>query len=137
MSWAGDVARLMSRLLFNSGALCESFTLATAEHHRWGEIAEYYTEIIGLKYVPASTEDYLKIQGGRNYFGYQLYYDRLFDRIIDNSKVLGVTGLKQENFMTLRNGLEKELTALPRDVVWNPAAEVWDRMDAYLKKQDM
>jgi len=63
MSWAGDVAKMMSRLLFNPAAYLERFTLATAEHHAWGEIAGFYKEIIGLKCVWADTEDYLKIMG--------------------------------------------------------------------------
>ncbi len=132
MSWAGDVARLMSRLLLNPAAYLERFTLATAEHRTWGEIAEYYKDIIGLEYVGAATEDYLQIMGGSDGARYQLAYDRLFERIVDNSKVLRVTGLKQEDFMPLRCGLEKELSALPRDVVWRDAGAVWGRMDEYV-----
>ncbi len=133
MSWAGDVAEMFSRLILNPAACCEHFTLATAEHHTWGEIAEYYKEIIGLNYVTADTEDYLNIMGGSPGARYQLAYDRLFQRVVDNSKVLRVTGLKQQDFMPLRKGLEKELTALPKNTVWPDASAVWERMDAYLK----
>ena len=134
MSWAGDVAGLMSRLLFNPRALRECFTLATAEHNTWGRVAEYYREIIGLQYVAAGTEDYLKIVGSSPAARYQLAYDRLFDREDDNSKVLRVTGVKQEDFMPLRSGLKKELSALPRDAAWPDASAVWERMDAYLRQ---
>jgi nucleoside-diphosphate-sugar epimerase len=134
MSWAGDVAKMFARLLFNPSAYREAFTLATAEHHTWKEIAEYYREIIGLKYVAASTEDYLKIMGGTVGARYQLAYDRLFQRIVDNSKVLRVTGLKQEDFMPLRDGLAKELSALPKNTAWPDASVVWERMDAYAKE---
>lgn len=137
MSWAGDVARLFSRLILNPSAYGEDFTLATAEHHTWGEIAEYYREIIGLNYVAADTEDYVNIMGGNPGARYQLAYDRLFPRVIDNSKVLRVTGLKQQDFMPLRKGLEKELTALPKDTVWPDAAAIWERMDAYLKERNL
>jgi nucleoside-diphosphate-sugar epimerase len=133
MSWAGDVARMMSRLLLNSSAYRECFTLATAEHHTWGEIAEYYREIIGLKYVAADTEDYLKIMGSTHGARYQLAYDRLFQRQVDNSKILRLTGLKQVDFMPLRKGLEKELSALAKDTVWPDASAVWERMDNYCK----
>lgn len=132
MSWAGDVARLMSRLLFNPAAYLERFTLATAEHRTWGEIAEYYQEIIGLDYVAADTEDYLEIMGGANSARYQLAYDRLFERVVDNSKVLRATGLKQADFMPLRRGLERELSALPKNATWSDASPVWERMDGYL-----
>jgi nucleoside-diphosphate-sugar epimerase len=134
MNWAGDVAKMFARLLFNSGAFRESFTLATAEHHTWGEIAEYYRELVGLQYVAVETEEYLKIMGGSMGARYQLFYDRLFDRIVDNAKILRVTGLSQSDMMPLRRGLEKELTALPRETVWPDASEVWRRMDEYLKR---
>lgn len=134
MSWAGDVAKMLSRLLLNPVAYRECFTLATAEHHTWGEIAEYYGNSIGLKYVAADTEDYLKIMGGSVYARYQLVYDRLFQRVVDNSKILRATGLKQADFMPLRRGLEKELSALPKDVLWPDAGAVWTRMNDYLEK---
>lgn len=134
MSWAGDVAKMFARLLFNPAAFRECFTLSTAEHRTWGEIAEYYKEIIGLNYVPVDTEDYLNILNNEPWARYQLAYDRLFQRIVDNSKILRVTGLKQENLMPLRRGLEKELSALPKDAVWSDAGAVWGRMDDYLRK---
>lgn len=135
MSWAGDVGKLISRLLFNPLAYRECFTPATAEHHTWGEIAEYYRQIIGLNYVAVDTEDYLRILGGSQGARYQLAYDRLFHRQVDNSKVLRVTGLKQADFMPLRRGLEKELTALPKDTAWPDASAIWEGMDEFLKKQ--
>ena len=132
MNWAGDVAKMLAGLLFNQSAYRECFTLATAEHHTWGEIAEYYREIIGLKYVAADTEDYLKIIGNEPWARYQLFYDRLFNRVIDNSKILRVAGLKQADFMPLRKGLEKELASLPKDAIC-PDVAVGGRMDDYLK----
>ena len=134
MSWAGDVARMFSRLLFNPSALRECFTLATAEHRTWGEIAEYYKEIIGLDYIAVDKEDYLEIMGGSVGARYQLDYDRLFDRIVDNSKVLRATDLKQEDFISLQKGLEKELSALPEDAAWPDASPIWEKMDKYVKK---
>ena len=134
MSWAGDVAKMFAGLILNPEAYGEAFTLATAEHRTWSEIAEYYKEIIGLEYLAADTEDYLEIMGGHPGARYQLDYDRLFERVVDNSKVLRVAGLKQEDFISLRQGLEKELTALPKDVEWPDASAIWDRMDAYAKK---
>lgn len=133
MSWAGDVAKLFSRLALNPAAYRERFTLATAEHHPWGEVAEFYKEIIGLKAVWADAEDYLRILGSSAGLRYQLDYDRLFERVVDNSKVLRVTGLSQAEFMPLRRGLEKELSALPKDTVWPDAGATGERMDAYVR----
>ncbi|NLB40755.1 MAG: hypothetical protein GX815_00555 [Clostridiales bacterium] len=42
MSWAGDVAKMLSRLILNSRAYKETYTLATSEHNSWQEIADYY-----------------------------------------------------------------------------------------------
>lgn len=136
MSWAGDVARMFAGLILNPAALRESFTLATAEHRTWGEIAGYYREIIGLEYVAAKTDDYLAILGGSAGARYQLEYDRLFPRMIDNSKILRVAGLRQEDMMPLRKGLERELSALPADMVWPDAGAAWTRMDEYLQKRN-
>ena len=38
-----------------------------------------------------------------------LKYDRLFDRRIDNSKILAATGLKSEDFTPLEDGIKIEL----------------------------
>jgi nucleoside-diphosphate-sugar epimerase len=133
MSWAGDVAKMLSRLLFKPHAQRECFTVATAEHHTWGEVADYYKEILGLECVAVDTDDYLKILGSSDVARYQLMYDRLFDRIIDNSKVLRVTGLTQAELMPLRRGLEKELSALPEDTIWPSDNGIGNAMDDYLK----
>lgn len=134
MNWAGDTAKMFAGLLFNPAALQECFTLGSGEHHTWGEIAAYYHDIIGLDYVAAETDDYLAILGGHDGARYQLFYDRLFDRVVDNTKILRVAGLKQADLIPLRCGLEKELTALPRDTVWPEASAVWQKMDEYLKR---
>ena len=59
MSWGGDVARMIAGLLFNERARGEAFTVATAEHHSWGEIADYYKAICNLEAVWVDKEDYI------------------------------------------------------------------------------
>ena len=39
---------------------------------------------------------------------WQLRYARMFNRAYDNSKMLRATGLKQEDFLTLYQGLSRE-----------------------------
>ena len=134
MSWAGDVAEMIARLCCNKKALGETFTVSTSEHNRWGDVAAIYHDLIGLEYVPATVDDFIRvwIGNGDTRFGrYQLCYDRLFDRIMDNSKILEFTGMKQSELTTLRDGLARELSALPKNFVWNdhPANA---RMDAYI-----
>ena len=131
MSWGGDVARMIERLLFNEKALGETFSVCTAEHHTWGEIADYYKDICGLDAVWIDKEDYLRLINPDPYnfrFRWQLDFDRLFDRVMDNSKVLAVTGLEQSGLMGLYDGLKKEIARCPKDYPWRVNAA----MDEYL-----
>ncbi len=137
MTWAGDNARFLAKLLFNDKALGEAFTLATAENHTWGEIADIYASLRGLKAVWAPEEDYLRILIADPWnlgAAWQLRNDRLFNRIIDNSKVLTATGRSQSDLMPLAKGLEMELARVPRDYEWNAPwlANPMRRMDAWL-----
>ena len=130
MSWAGDVARMIERLLFNEKALGETFSVCTAEHHTWGEIADYYKDICGLEAVWIDKEDYLRIINADPYYPgarWQLDFDRLFDRVMDNSKVLAATGLEQSGLMPLYDGLKKEIARCPKDYPWRVNAA----MDEY------
>lgn len=132
MTWAGDVAKMIGALVLNEKAYGEVYTVATAEHHTWREIAEMYREIGGLEYVTVSTEDFLDIVNpGNIHSRQQLIYDRLYDRSVDNSKILEISGLKQSELMELKEGLRLELARLPEDAI-RPARDVNARMDAYL-----
>ena len=131
MSWAGDVARMIAGLLFNEKAVGETFTVATAEHRTWGEIADYYKDICDLKAMWVDKEEYLRILSPDPYVPgarWQLEYDRLFERIIDNSKILAATGMKQAGLIPLYDGLKKEIARCPKDTCW----DVNERMEAFL-----
>lgn len=143
MSWAGDVAEMIARLLFNEKALGETFTASTSEHHTWREIADYYKDICNLNAVWVDQTDFLKIAvTGFERFPYtgswQLIYDRLLERIMDNSKILEATGMKQENMMKLYDGLKYEIGRCPADFFDNVMQNsVNVRMDEYLKKMEI
>ena len=131
LSWGGDAARMIGELLFHEAALGEAFNINSAESRTWGEIADYYKDICNLKAVWVDKEDYLAILTPNPYnlrFRWQLEYARLFDREVDNSKVLAVTGLKQEDMMPLYDGLKMEIDRTPRDYEWRNN----QRMDDYL-----
>lgn len=134
MSWAGDVARMMARLVLNPAAIKETYTLATAEHHTWGEVADYYRQIIGLDYMTVDMDTYLSFFGPPHikFPRYQLCYDRCFNRVVDNSKILRTTGLKQSDLTPLKEGLARELSALPSDAQWGKSG-ISERMDMFLK----
>lgn len=119
MTWAGDVARLIAGLVLNNEAYGEEFNVATAEHHTWDEVAKIYKEAIGLEVKPVGLDEYIKAMGG-GLANYQVKYDRMFNRIMDNTKVLRITGEKQENFTSLRDGLLRELSKFKSNPQFRP-----------------
>lgn len=122
MSWAGDIAKMIARLVLNPKAMCETYTLSTREHQTWGTIADYYKDIIGLEYIPVDLETYLKCIEKDTYRAdhyYKLVYDRFYDRKIDNTKILAATGMQQSELMPLYDGLKMELTVLPKECMWS------------------
>lgn len=135
MSWAGDVAKMIARLVGNEKAFGETFSVCTSEHHTWGEITKMYERIGGLKWVTASVDDYVDVlANGWLLARQQLVYDRLFDRVMDNAKILDFVGMKASELMPLEEGLRRELEALPRDFVF-PHNDAYERMDAYLERR--
>ncbi len=108
MTWAGDVARMISLLALNKKAFGDDFNVATAENSTWREVANIYEKNVGMRTIEVSDSDYLDAIGQR-YAHYQLRYDRMFNRVLDNSKILKITGIKQSNLATLETGLAKEL----------------------------
>lgn len=138
MSWAGDVGVMIARLAGKEEALGEKFIAATAEYNTWGEIAEIYRELLGLKYEWVDKEDYLRIMSKNQesispFVRYQLEYARMFDRITDNSKILRATGMKQEELMPFYEGMKMELSKISLDNLRVDAIRegVNQRMDAY------
>lgn len=138
LSWAGDVAKMIARVLFREEAKREFYNVCSAEWRTWEEIAAYYNELCGLEAVWVDKEDYLAILDPNISLGvrWQLEYARLFHRITDNSKILALTGMKQEELMPMYDGLKLEIANTPKDFVptSNP---VWERMDAYLEKHGL
>ena len=114
LTWAGDTAKLICKLILSPKAYKEDFNLATAEKHTWREIADYYNEFIGTIVKEISLEEYTKIVNP-----WQTKYDRMFNRTLDNSKVLNVTGIDQKDFMPLYEGLKKELTKFKQHPYFN------------------
>lgn len=110
MTWAKDVARMIARLALNPGALREDFNVVTAESHTWREILGIYHMVLGMEVETIPMTDYLTICAR-----YQTLYDRMFDRVMDNSKVLRVTGMTQTELTPIELGLARELEAFKRN----------------------
>lgn len=134
MSWAGDVARMLARLVLNKQAYQEIYSVCTSEHHTWEEVAQIYQRIGGLTYCTTDTDSFLNIIAPENIHAkQQLLLDRYYDRIMDNSKILNITGMKQSELMPLEQGLSRELAAFPRNYAWQQDIRI-DRMNAFLQK---
>lgn len=138
LSWAGDVSMMIAKLLFNDRAYGDTFNVCSAESKTWGEIAQYYNKIAGLQAVWVDKEDYLKILRPNVPLPvrWQLEYARLFNRITDNSKVLEVTGMKQENLMSMFDALKFAVESAPEGYVF-PENSIDERMDEYLEKMNL
>lgn len=109
LTWAKDVARLIAGLAGNPAAMGEDFNVVTSESHTWREIAEIYRRAIGLEVREVSLAEYLTVCAK-----YQTVYDRMFDRAMDNTKVLRATGLSQADLTPLETGLTAELEDFKR-----------------------
>jgi len=120
MTWAGDVAKMLSRLFFNEKAIGEIFIVGTAEHHPWRYIADCYKQAVGLKLVESSREEFFRIVSNNadeyNAAKWRLDLDRMYDRMVDNSKILAATGLKQSDFTPVWDALTMELHDLTERV---------------------
>ncbi len=137
MTWGGDVAKMISRLVLNKEALGEAYTTATAEHHSWEEIAGYYKELIGLKYIPVSVDEFLSVKSDEPFDNYRwkVIYDRVYDRIIDNTKILNAAGMKQSELRPLYEGLKTELKNLPENIF--ASLDYSNRMDEFIAKNSL
>ncbi|MBO5958946.1 MAG: hypothetical protein J6Q65_02370, partial [Lentisphaeria bacterium] len=140
MTWAGDVANMIAHILFNGKAVGEDYSVSTAEHRTWGEIADYYKDLCGLNAVWVDKEDYLKIITPNPYLRFharwQLEFDRLQPRIMDNRKILDLCGLKQSDLMPLYDGLKYEIGRCPENLSLPPNDRDL-RMDEYLKQHNL
>lgn len=105
MTWAGDVAKMIAGLVLNKGAISEIFNVSTNENRKWKEIAQSYNELTGLTVIPVDLEAYCKAMGGE----YQVKYDRMYHRTVDNTKILKATGLRQQELVSVHDGLKIEL----------------------------
>lgn len=130
MSWAGDVAAMIAKLMFNEQAMGEIFTAATAEHHKWKDVIRYYQNIIDMNVKIIDLQDYLNIIGRP----WQIKYDRMYDRVIDNSKILTVTRMRQADLMSLEKGLRLELESFVKNPVFAKIDQTIDaKMDEITK----
>lgn len=133
VGWAGNVGKEIARLIGKTDALQEAFTLGSGENPTWQQVADYYAEFVGAEYAWIDTENYLQYATPNTYMNRCDYLnDRAFDRKVDVSHVLAVTGLKQEELVSCRDGIIHELDVLSNrpDLVKRLDTPFWQKLDA-------
>ena len=110
LDWSGNSGKLIANLVQKEAALGESFTISSAQNLNWGQVADIFAEVAGLKTQWVEEQDYLdSIPAMNDDTRWRYLYDRLYDRLIDNSKVLQATGLEKQDFLPIEEGLKIEL----------------------------
>ncbi|HJA92056.1 MAG TPA: NAD-dependent epimerase/dehydratase family protein [Candidatus Eisenbergiella merdipullorum] len=105
LDWAGNTGKLIAHLLFKKECLGQAYTVSSAQNLTWGEVADIYARLLNVRIEWVDTDTYIRTGHG----GYILTYDRLYDRAVDNSKILKAAGLKKEDFVSIEDGIRIEL----------------------------
>ncbi|MEE0779396.1 MAG: NAD-dependent epimerase/dehydratase family protein [Massilimicrobiota sp.] len=111
LTYGYDVAYLMSKLILNDNALGEIFHITCSEHIKWEEILNIYLDELKKHkiYPKVKILDDSSIVDKRLGKHYQVYYDRLYNRIFDNTKILKATECENYEFKSIDQGLRMSL----------------------------
>lgn len=109
MTHGDDVARAMAALIGNSKARGEAFHITGNDHINWREVAEIYKNVLEKHtghsveiYEPETSKTLSAIMGNAT----QIKYDRTYDRVFDNSKLLTTCG-DGVRFISMTEGLNR------------------------------
>ena len=109
LDWAGNSGKLIANLLFKKDTFGEAYTISSGQNLRWQQVAQIYEKVLDAKIEYISDEEYGQTFHPKLESRWRYTYDRLFDRNMDNTKVLQATGLQKEDFLTIEEGLRREL----------------------------
>lgn len=109
LDWSGNSGKLIANLLFKKETIGQAYTISSGQNLTWQQVAEEYRQLLGVELEYVSDEEFGRIYHPTVESGWRYWYDRMFDRVIDNTKVLQATGLKKEDFLSIREGLQIEL----------------------------
>ena len=112
IDWSGNSGKLIAHLLFKKEAIGETFNVYSGHGMTWGEVADFYAEITGVKIRWCPEKEFLDYIYKFKNDGWYWKYDRAYNRDIDCSKILKVTGLTQSDFATVKEGIQAELDIL-------------------------
>ena len=86
---------------FKKETIGEAYKVSSSQNLTWGEVADIYTELLGVNFEWKPADFPVDL--------WHWCYDRAYDRVNDNSKILMATGLKAEDFTSIREGVRIEL----------------------------
>ena len=113
LDWAGNSGKLIANLLFREETIGDTFTIYSGHKTTWGEVADIYQKRIGLQVCWCDEAEYLErnpdIQESK---WWTWVFDRRFNRDVDCSKVLNATGLTAQDFVSVEQGILKELNII-------------------------
>ena len=112
LDWAGNSGKLIANLLFKPDAMGEAFTVYSGHGLTWGEVAERYSMLTGVKIRWCSEEEYVRNTPKTVKEPWMWKYDRKWNRDVDCSKILRVTRLSQNDFAPIEKGIQHELEKL-------------------------
>ena len=112
IDWAGNSGKLIANLLFREKTHGQTYTVSTGHGLTWGEVAEIYSDLTGVRVRWCSEEEYVAGSEKIRNNPWIWKYDRIFNRDVDASRILAATGLSTPDFSTVREGLEIELSIL-------------------------
>lgn len=115
LDWAGNSGKLIANLLFKQEALGDTYTIYSGHGMTWGEVAEAYQKLTGVKIRWCSEAEYLDFDKELASKKWNWKYDRRFNRDVDCSKVLKATGLTSADFASVEEGIRHELKKLGYD----------------------
>ncbi len=97
MSWSADVALSICKLLENPKAHCEAFNVCSTQSVIWRDVLDVYVESLSnsMGIVPKVKIVDLRAFSRIRSAHYQIFYDRIYNRVFDNSKLLRITGSAQ------------------------------------------
>ena len=110
--WSGNTGKLIAHLLLKKEAMGESYTVYSGHGMTWGQVADLYSRLIGLKVRWCSEEEYLNyhtVLREKELMHWAWIYDRRYNRDVDCTKILQVTGLKKEDFTPPEEALRLEI----------------------------
>ncbi|MBQ8342165.1 MAG: hypothetical protein IJY22_07330 [Clostridia bacterium] len=109
LDWAGNSGKLIANLLFKPETIGETFTVYSGHGLTWGEVAERYSALTGVKIRWCSEEEYVQSTPKTVKEPWMWKYDRKWNRDVDCSKILRVTNLSQKDFTPIEEGIKREL----------------------------